>query len=267
MWRRRHLGKKYANPFRSRPKKLSRSFFIIPLVIFICFILYSTLFSNFWNIQRIELNGNFPIAAAEAKATVEKFLNEGWFLKPRHFFLLDARKLARSFEENYPIDKAEVQKKFKTRAVYASVVGRQFAGYWISRGIGFIIDKNGQVIGLAPETNPGDNTLRIYDLDSGLPNVNEQVIEKEAMDFIAQFYKADASHRYKVKYWAATKTSSQLVLSVEEKYQIYFDYKQNIEDQLKALDKVINYVIKPEDRGRIEYIDLRFSERIYYKLR
>jgi len=50
-----------------------------------------------------------------------------------------------------------------------------------------------------------------------------------------------------------------------EGWKIMFGNSTNIEEQISALATFLKEKIKPEQRAKLQYVDLRIQDRIYYK--
>ncbi len=48
-------------------------------------------------------------------------------------------------------------------------------------------------------------------------------------------------------------------------FDIFFDLEESYQDQIFNLDVVLKEKIKPEELSNLDYIDLRFGNKIYYK--
>ncbi len=57
----------------------------------------------------------------------------------------------------------------------------------------------------------------------------------------------------------------QLVVATDKGFKIYFDLDKDVEDQLFNLEMVVEKKISEEEMEGLEYIDLRFGNRVYYK--
>jgi cell division septal protein FtsQ len=265
----RPQAKKYFNPF----KKLQRKSFHLFFILLFCFIIgasfYCLLFSNFWQIKIIRINGDYPIEPNWIHKVISEFLNQNSFISQRHFLFFNKLALAKTIEEKYPVEKVELKTNFKNRSIDIYLQGKLFIGYWLSRGLVFRIDRNGQIIDFVGEMNERqlEKMWRIYDLDNGLPSINEVVIDKTVIDFIDYFNRSSISQWCKPRFWEVSKKTKTLNLVTDDNLKIYFVYYNNLENQLKTLEQVLNQVIKPEEKNKIEYIDLRFGERVYYKMR
>lgn len=259
--------KNYQNPFFSAKTLHLPHFFIISALILITALAYLLIFASFWQIKIIKITGNYPVERESIYQQISQYLSAG--LLPRtHYFFLGSKKIEKTLKEQYPLEQAEVRKNFKSRAVEIELTGKPFIGYWISQGLIFKIDKNGKVYNLAEKQGPkqADSAIQIYNLENNIPNLNDEVVGKQVLEFIDYFSRQTAKD-YKIKFWEVSRSASQLNLASEDGWKFYFDQKSAPNDQFNTLERVLAYVITPTDHKRIDYIDLRFGERVYYKLK
>lgn len=256
---------KYPNPFKKKiGNGKNRKIFIILFVILAVAGCYFLFFTELFNIKLIRVRGDYPVAPEQAVKLTNVFLNQNIIFPKRFFFFFNTEAFAKEFENYYALDSIKIQKKFKTRSVDIFLNQRAPVGYLISRGLVFKIDKNGRIIEYVKTVVDKDKYFRIYDAENNLP---PDGIEKEAMDFIFNFYNYPLGEIFEPLYWQFFQDKNQLTLKTDKNYFIYFNYKANLESQLQTLNKFFQYIVTEENMSKIDYIDLRFDERIYYKFK
>lgn len=106
----------------------------------------------------------------------------------------------------------------------------------------------------------------IVDLSGEKVNIKERVLDKKTINFaitLATKFREIFPDK-KIKYFATPKKrSSRLHLITEEGWEAFFESSRDLDEQLTNLKLVIKQKIK--NLSRVQYIDLRFGERIYYK--
>ncbi len=106
----------------------------------------------------------------------------------------------------------------------------------------------------------------IHDVSGLSARVQDQVLDEKTVQFIV-----DVSLKFPekfpnipIKYFATLEPMSSRVQAVaEEGWEIYFEAEKDLDAQLNNLSLVLKQKIK--DTKKLQYIDLRFDERIYYK--
>ena len=106
----------------------------------------------------------------------------------------------------------------------------------------------------------------IHDVSGSSAHVHDQVLDEKVTQFIV-----DLSLRLPeklpnigVKYFTTLEPmSSRVQVVTEEGWEIYFEAENGLDAQLNNLALILEQKIK--DTKKLQYIDLRFDERIYYK--
>ncbi|MDP3245101.1 MAG: hypothetical protein Q8M83_05615 [bacterium] len=270
MWRRRRGEKKYANPFKAAIRQRAPvSYWAIFWVIILGVVFYFLLFFRpWWGIKTIRVNGNYPVEPERLQEIVRNFLRQNYIAPGWHYLFFSPKSFIKELESKLPLDKVEIKKDFKQKTVDVKISGREYVGYWISRGLAFKIDKNGIITGLADFDQLDAPEIKIYDFDNKLvSDINIQALDKKALNFISGFYQQESVKKYEPKHWEASMTNRRLALVVKEGWRIFFDYNGEIKSQLESLDRVLNQAIPQADRQKIDYIDVRFGEKVYYRLK
>lgn len=275
MWRRRNHQKKYTNPFKM-PERRKRSFFLW----FWCFLLFIFLagifgflliFAPFWQIKTIKVTGTYPLAPEKIQKTIGELLSEKHFFPADNLLFFSKNNLIKILQKQYPIDKAVVKKNFSERGIEVQLSGRPYVGYWLTRGLAFKIDKNGVLGSLADDYDSLADGFKVYDLDNQIqPAVNAMALNKPIMDFLLAFYDLKAqgtNYSYKPDYWESSLSRQQLNLMTKSGWRALFNYQDDLKKQIQSLERVLKQAIPVSDQSKLDYINLRFGEKVVYKLR
>ena len=267
MWQGGHQSAKYHNPFKIRPEKRFWSLYAIGTLLVAIFLFYLLILHPFWAVKTIYVHGNYSVEQDELRTLISGYLNQPTLFSRRHIFFFKNSELANLLQEKYSLDQINVKKKFKPRSIDVAIEGKSFIGYWVSRGVLFKLDKTGRTIDTVSTDEADKSAVRIIDLDSQLASLNGQALPSEIVEFIGQFYKNFGIERYAPKFWEVSQVTKQLSLVTKDNYRVYFDSQQPLQGQLDILGRILDYAIPEADKTRVDYIDLRFGERVYYKLR
>lgn len=270
MWRGRRCEKKYTNPFKAAiAQRAPASYWgIFGFVVVIAGIYFLLFFRPWWGIKTIKINGDFPVEPERLQNIVQDFLGRNYVIPDWHYVFFSSKAFAKELESKLPLDSVEIKKNFKQKTVEVAISGRQYMGYWISRGMTFKIDKNGMIAGLAQENDLDPAAIKIYDFDNKLvSDINTKAADKEILNFISSYYQQEEAKKYEANYWQVSLVNHRLALIVKEGWQVFFDYNGNIKTQLESLNRVLTQAIPASDRPKIDYIDVRFGEKVYYRLK
>lgn len=128
----------------------------------------------------------------------------------------------------------------------------------------FYIDEQGIAFEQAPQTS-GSLVLSIKDYSDREYYLGKQVFKEHLINFILQAKQglfSDIGLRsldFSILSWPA----KDLKVVTNEGWYIVFDLETDIKNQILSLKTVLEQKI--QDRGNLEYVDLRIENRIYYK--
>lgn len=111
-----------------------------------------------------------------------------------------------------------------------------------------------------------ENTVIVYDLANTSINLNEQIFSKQWIDDIISI----TNHLRlltpaKILYFTMKDIKEgSLTVETSEGWRVLFELNTDIERQLENFELVYNEKFSTSREG-LEYIDLRFGERVYYK--
>ena len=102
--------------------------------------------------------------------------------------------------------------------------------------------------------------------------LGDQVIDRELLSNILAFQKAiDSFALFKEVGLRVTKAEvvldERVIVKVSEGWEIYINPSESIDWQITKVELVLDQEIPFEKRPLLEYIDLRSSDKIFYKLR
>lgn len=139
----------------------------------------------------------------------------------------------------------------------------------------FYLDQNGMVFGNAFEIDLENldkakliNSPFILVIEEGrISNPEERIADSKLVSFIFQIKSIlpEETGLRMAKGSIPPNSAGQINVEIEEGWQIYFDTTRDLTSQVKILDLVLREKITQEERGVLEYIDLRVPGRIYYK--
>lgn len=267
MWQGGHQSAKYRNPFKTRPEKHFWSLYLVGALLAAVSLFYLLILHPFWTLKAINVHGNYPVKQDELQALISDYLDRPTLLSRRHILFFKNGELASLLRERYSLDQINVKKRFRSRSIDVAMEGKTFVGYWVSRGVFFKLDKTGRIIDAINTDKADASAVKIIDLDNQPASLNSQALLSEVVDFISQFYKNLGVERYAPKFWEVSQITKQLSLVTKDNYRVYFDSQQPLKGQLDILSRILDYAIPEADKTRVDYIDLRFGERVYYKLK
>lgn len=227
-----------------------------------------------WQIAAIEVSGNETLASAEIKHSLLGTIagNYAVVFPRQSFFLASATSIESALVRDFPkIKRVEVKKIFPDRM---SVVVEERSLWGIA--CNDLLQKEVtdcvyvDTTGFSTEHSPasrGSLILKIktdnYDMRPGIQILAPALVE--TMLSIGRGVK-DIVGSDVVAFEVPLKIAGELRAETREGFKIFFDLDRDIEPQFKVLKTVLEKEIK-ERRPLLLYIDLRFGNKVFFKLK
>ncbi|MDI6883520.1 MAG: hypothetical protein QMC93_03670, partial [Patescibacteria group bacterium] len=91
-----------------------------------------------------------------------------------------------------------------------------------------------------------------------------KAIERDYLESILEIQKKITENQ-KLEIKEFIPGEEKLTVQILEGWQIFFDPSRDISEQILNLTAILKEKIPPENRRNLEYIDLRFGNKIYFK--
>ena len=257
------------NPFRFQtaavlhwPYALGGAFFIAAAL------LYWLFFSPNFVITRIAVDGNFALPPPAIQELIRAQLDSARWraVSQQNIFALDSQALTKKITEQFVVEQVYV-KKDRPHTLAITVSERPREAIWSTRGQFYALDVQGIVLGKTPRPTMGGSPV-IYNESGGELSLKQQIISPAVLSFIAKLLDDERIKLLQPRFFIVPKSNStELTLKVGEGWTVRFDAALSLEDQLHNLDLTLRNSIPPDKRAKLNYIDLRFGERVYVKYR
>lgn len=253
--------KSFRKPYQVKRKKsiLKNRFFWLGILflVFIGILFYFFIFSSFFQVKRVIISGNEGVPKEEIKAFVEDNLEKKiLFLPTKSIFLANLRKIEKDILNNFPqIAEIEIGRGFPNTLSIIMVERLAIAVFCQNENC-FLLDTEGVIFG---ETKSENELIKIKKGQKEKTfSLGEKIIEKDYLEKIFKIQKNISELEIKIEEFVVFK--ERLNVKAEEGWEIYFDLKGDLNWQLTKLSLVLKEKIPPENRGDLEYIELRFGD-------
>lgn len=275
-YRNRHVKSKIhkiksKKPFFARPV-----FWILFLIIIVLvFAVYFVFFCSNLHIKNILISGSGQIEKEKIEPFIlsnckRKIIGYGELeLASKNILLVDLDNIKKEILNRFPqIEKVDIATNFPQTLMVGITKREPSAVFCNSLGDSkdncFFIDDNGiifQALAQAP-----NNTLIVRQLI--IKNdvfAGENIIDKNVMDAILKIEK-NLKDKFKINVKEALVSSPlRLDITTDENWKAYFDLNSNIDLQISKIDLLFTEEIPQNIRKGLQYVDLRFKDRAYYK--
>lgn len=269
-YKRNHIKQKINNAKPKRPV-FTRLWFWIAILIVIIIIcgFYFLFFYQGLQVENVIISGNNKVLAQNLKNTVEKGINEKvlWFLDSKSILFINKNRLNTEILKDFPvIDKTTIVQKFPQTLLINVEERKPIGDYCDSKQGCFLIDKSGVVFEPAQEDSQNVLTIKQI-LENKSIYAGEDVVNEKIINGILEIQK-DLRNNFQIDLKTALLADPiRLDITTNENWQIYFsiDPDSDIKTQLTKLNLLLNGDITQTVRKTLQYIDLRFKDRAYYK--
>lgn len=262
---------KYKKTFRTKKRKSifrifkNRFFWIVVLILLVLgAVFYFFLFSSFFQINEIKISGNEKVPTEEIKTIVSEQANRKiFFLDSWNILLIDFKKTSQKLLEKFPqIDGVNLKRKFPD-TVETNIKERIPIGIWCQADRCFYFCKKGVIF----EEGKAETELIIKpEIEEAEIFLGKEVLGENKIEEILKIQRnLEKQMDVRIKEFVISLDGKKLIVKTEDAWEIYFGLGENVSDQLFNLDLVLKEKIPPESKGNLEYIDLRFENRVYFK--
>lgn len=286
--RKRDFSKKtFKNPFFSKKQKGRGNpwdkLIILAAALLLAVSLYYLNASDSLQIKNIEVSGNEHISQAQIKSLILKQMGKSRFLffSQGNILFFNKRQAKNELAKNYFFSELKIQKKyFSTIAV--KVLEKTVRVIWSSGENKYYLDLTGQVLEIADDyiisqTAAGDTSLvraqatsgrypLILDKSAAPVNIGSKAVDGQAIDFavnLTEFLKNNGDFGIS-RYVLENPQSQEITLIADEGWEARFKITAPAKTQGDMLLVILAEKIK-KDREALQYIDLRFGEKVFYR--
>lgn len=290
--RRNYYRKKYVNPFFKKTKGgftgRGRGFyygaggkgswlskFILFLVIiaaggFFYFIFYSSYFS----IKNIKISGLEKINESEIRDIINAQINSRriFIFKQSNIFIFDENLIKNKIDGKYALNFLKVEKGLPGNLNF-EIQEKTPIIIWKTGDKYYSVDKDGIIIREIPEGESQNNEIDqpeskmavVFDENNEDVTIKETVLTIEAVQAVVKSQNSlFGMTGLSISNFRTTKRGETIKGLTNEGWETYFSATSDLNAQIEKLKSFLGEK-KPEDRQNLEYVDLRFPDRIYYK--
>lgn len=261
--------KVFKKSYQLKKKKsfLKNRFFkigVLSLIIFGIFF-YFIVFFPFFQIREVQISGNERIEANSIKELVlESIKREVIFLPSASIFLINRTGIRNKIlNKNPKIFNVKIKTRFPNSLII-NIKEREAIGVWCWQAQCFDIDQTGVIFSFSTQ----QEKLRIKDKqERNLPFLGELVVIPERLKMF-QTIQEQLKQIFQIEIKEFIIVSERrLNIKTAESWNIYFDFEKDFNWQMTKLVSSLEEEISSEERKNLKYIDLRFGDRVFFKLR
>jgi len=237
------------------------------ILIFISAIFYFLFFSQTFQIEKIIVTGENKVSTEDIKSLIQpKLENKILFFKTKSILLVNLDEIKEDILANFPpIAEVEIKKGFPD-AINVLIIERAGLALWCQAGQCFLVDNEGVVFERIFEET--ELVKIINEENQGPVLLGEKVIEKEKLNQVLFKIAPELEINLKITFKDfVISAEDKLIVETEEGWEIYFNFRNDIDWQMTKLRADLEEKIPPEKRKDLEYIDVQFGNFAPYKYR
>lgn len=263
--RKDYQKKQFVNPyFDSKKAKGGFNTKLYLKIIAIILIIYVVLYSDLFKIENIEIQGAEMISQVEFRQIIEQELSAWrWYLLPqKNLILLSKKWLENKIRQKYSLNKLTIDKNWRTLKINL----QEKISYLIiyNQENFYFADLNGATIRAIPQKEIDQywDKFPLLNIGQKPMAIGEVVASDKVVNFILRLNEQIKNAKVAI-YGYELGEGERVTLVAKDGWRAYFDLASDpkiaVENLVLVLKEKIN---NPE---AIEYIDLRFGNRVYYK--
>lgn len=268
-----------SSPSRKRAAWSKKKTICVALAIFILILSSATIYVfrlPQWQITTIAVSGTESLKEEEVRGMLEAALDGMYYLLlPKRSILLADVKALQDFLKNkiLKIETADIMKEFP-HTLHVAIRERRLWGIFCNDILPetadnaqcAYVDTGGFIYEEAPRAT-GPLIVKIRS-DGERPEIGKTAIPREKAERIQEIVRL-FSERLAIEtagFELLSKIPREVRLVSREGFKIYFDYTESPEELTKILHTILVEKIK-EKRSTLDYIDARFGNKVFYKLK
>lgn len=251
---------------KKRAKKIKRWFFVIFILILIIGFFYWMRHPSM-NIDKIEIVKNSFSKSENIEASVHKVLegNEFFLIPKTNALFLPRKEAERELKEIYPeISEIDIDLK-GTKQIEVEIFEYEPEAILISNSGKYFINEEGRVFLEEPMLHSRDDLLSIEkEIEVSL---GDNVIDKKFLNDLNLFVQKLKDIDIKVKI-ARNPEEDVYRLETGRGFEIVISSVDDLSDAVSNIQAILEKgALSKEDLDFVDYIDLRFGNKVFYKLK
>ena len=254
------MAKSYRRPHNYRKKKsiIRNRFFWLTIFALglIGFSFYFFFLSDAFQVEKVTIRGENKVSKEDIGSLIEgKLENRFLFFPTKTILLVSLNDMREEILNNFPqIAKTEIKRSWPD-TIDVLVVERKGIVNWCESKKCFLLDNEGIVFEEMAEAKEGLAVI----VKSSLSKLGDKVIEANDLNKILDI-KSQLETDFKIPINDfVINSEDKLTADTREGWQIYFNLQGDVGWQITKLRAVMEEKFPPENRGNLEYIELRFG--------
>ena len=267
-----------ANPlFQKRRKKIRRVSLKTKLLLLLAALLaggiiWLLFFNGYFSIDNVIINGSQRIATGKIYDIIDGQLQQKrlFFFPERNIFVFSKRQAKNEILKNFFVTNLKIKKKLP-RTITINFSENDSAAVWAEEGGYYYIDNNLIILSPVENLTLTGNLLILKNIPQESGIKSEGLTKKITVG--EEYFRACLSLTNKLQniltidsVCEVNKPEGEVRFNVSANGpKIHFSAEEDLEKQLKKLEVLLADKVPKDKLAKLEYIDLRFGDKVYYK--
>lgn len=263
------VTRKFRKPYQVKRKKsiLKNRFFWLAFLILVIIgiITYFAIFASIFHIKEIQISGNQKVQREDLEGFIWSEVERKILIfSTKSIFLANLQEIKKNLLETFPkISQINLKRKFSDILIVRIQEREPLFVFCKNSSPCFYLDKEGVIF--EEVSGNGEQFLIIKDVRSQEARLGKKVIEEKLLGDIRKIVLELRETEIFIEEF--TLFEEKIEVKTLQDFEVYFNQKEDISSQIQNLSLVLEEEIPTENRANLEYIDLRFGNRVYYKYR
>jgi hypothetical protein len=256
-----------------RQKKRKRQVLMLALlagvfVLIVGALFYCVFFAKLFDYRNIELNGP-PDFKDKIKTSIDRWLSDKYYFITRrnNSFAFSINNLLSELSQQYPeLENIEAE-KISVHDFKINYSAKKPVGIWclLKQNKCYYFDRNA-IIFSQIEPSEGYLLTRIDDDRERIINIGSMIMSNEWMTDIFDSIAILKTNNIVIsRVYVSQDSINDIDFITQAGWKILISTSTNVKSQINALINLYSEKLSAEQKSRLEYIDLRIQDRIYYK--
>ena len=224
-------------------------------------------FLNFFQIKQIKISGNQKVVKENLETIIKGLIEKKiLFFPSKSIFLINSDQVKKQILIAFPLISSIDFKKELPDSLILEIEERKRVAVFVQNDKNFFIDKQGVIFEEIPKTECKTFKLKNLILNESL-DLGNKVIDTAKISQIFNIKSDLRSSLGIITDEVVIVSEQRFNFTTADGWDIYFNPQNNIDWQIVKLKEVLEQEIPNENRGLLEYIELRFGNFAPYKYR
>src|SRR3989338_10189633 len=229
---------------------------------------YWLFLSSAFAIERVQVESQVSIPTEVFSGLLEEQLKKTrWkIVREKNVFAFDTEEFLETLSGTFALANMYV-KKDRPHTIIVRISEKPREAVWSVQGKYFVLDTQGKALGSISKEE-AEGKMVIYAKGVTIPEKDTRILSPQALAFIANIFQhADLQTLHPEFIFSEKDKASEIAVKVGEGWRILFDTTQDLGAQIENFKLTLQHAVPADARNKLDYIDVRFGRRVYYKLK